>query len=53
MVGFWLKDRILGGVLLFDRTEHWGNGASGHEPNVCLQPSRPQRTYLIYQLADA
>ncbi|KAH6651682.1 hypothetical protein BKA67DRAFT_537542 [Truncatella angustata] len=53
MVGYWAEDRILGGVLLFDRTKDGGNGASGYEPNVYLQSSRPKRTYLIYQLTDA
>ncbi|KAH8198067.1 hypothetical protein TruAng_007739 [Truncatella angustata] len=54
MVGYWAEDRILGGVLLFDRTKDGGNGGvSGYEPNVYLQSSRPKRTYLIYQLTDA
>ncbi|KAI1867949.1 hypothetical protein JX265_004003 [Neoarthrinium moseri] len=52
MVGYWAEDRILGGVVLFDRTKDWSDGAGSNEPNVFFQSSRPRRTYLIYQLTD-
>ncbi|KAI1326143.1 hypothetical protein F5Y16DRAFT_375890 [Xylariaceae sp. FL0255] len=54
IAGYWAEDRILGGVMLFDRSRVWDDddGDDG-EPNVYFQSSRPRGTYLIYQLSDA
>lgn len=49
LVGYWAEDRVLGGVVLFDRSQDWNNE---DEPNVYFQSSRPKRTYLVYQLLD-
>ncbi|KAI0385590.1 hypothetical protein F5Y04DRAFT_246226 [Hypomontagnella monticulosa] len=49
LVGYWAEDRILGGVMLFERSQDWVNE---DEPDVYFQSSRSKRTYLVYQLLD-
>ncbi|KAK4464058.1 hypothetical protein QBC42DRAFT_172210 [Cladorrhinum samala] len=54
MVGYWAEDRILGGVVLFDRdAELDANGDIVREPpNVYLHPSRAKVTFRVTQLLD-
>ncbi|KAK8103117.1 hypothetical protein PG984_016263 [Apiospora sp. TS-2023a] len=52
MVGYWAEDRILGGVLLLDRSKEETGDDSVELPNVYFQSSRPARTHFIYQLTD-
>ncbi|KAH8662394.1 hypothetical protein BX600DRAFT_437790 [Xylariales sp. PMI_506] len=49
IVGYWAEDRILGGVVLFDRSQNW---APDNEPNVYFQCCRRKVTYCICQLLD-
>ncbi|KAM7204966.1 hypothetical protein V8F33_001207 [Rhypophila sp. PSN 637] len=54
MVGYWAEDRILGGVVLFDRRaelDDEGN-LTGEPPNIYLHPSRRKVTFRITQLLD-
>lgn len=54
MVGYWAEDRILGGVVLFDRRAELdadGN-LTGEPPNIYLHPSRENSTFRITQLLD-
>ncbi|KAK8068465.1 hypothetical protein PG996_007577 [Apiospora saccharicola] len=52
MVGYWAEDRILGGVLLLDRSKEETGDDAVELPNVYFQSSRPARTHFIYQLTD-
>lgn len=51
MVGYWAEDRILGGILLLDRSKE-ETGDAVELPNVYFESSRPARTHFIYQLTD-
>ncbi|KAK2602853.1 hypothetical protein N8I77_009358 [Diaporthe amygdali] len=48
MAGYWAESRILGGVVLFDRTAQ----ARGESDAVYLHPDRDEVTYRIYLLTD-
>jgi hypothetical protein len=54
MVGYWAEDRILGGVVVFDRrAELNGDGElTGEPPNIYLHPSRANTTFRVTQLLD-
>lgn len=49
VAGYWAEDRILGGVVLFDKSQTW---KSGNEPNMYFQCNRRRTTYRICQLLD-
>ncbi|KAK5993040.1 hypothetical protein PT974_06467 [Cladobotryum mycophilum] len=51
LVGYWAENRILGGVVLFDRK---GEGSRNRlePPNVYFHPSRERLTHRIVQLRD-
>ena len=51
VVGYWAENRILGGVVLFDRSEAWDDGASP-EPNIYLHSDRKGTTSSIWQALD-
>ncbi|KAK4215375.1 hypothetical protein QBC37DRAFT_281739 [Rhypophila decipiens] len=54
MVGYWAEDRILGGVVLFDRRAELDDeeNLTGEPTNIYLHPSRRKVTYRITQLLD-
>ncbi|KAK5656054.1 hypothetical protein OQA88_5193 [Cercophora sp. LCS_1] len=54
MVGYWAEDRILGGVVVFDRRVELGpdGNLTGEPPNVYLHPSRAELTFRVTQLLD-
>lgn len=49
VVGYWVEDRILGGIPLFD---HKPNLESAEPPNVYFHSSRDRVTERVYQLRD-
>ncbi|KAF7536451.1 hypothetical protein G7054_g4584 [Neopestalotiopsis clavispora] len=49
VVGYWAENRILGGVLLFDRSQNW---ELDNEPNAFVDCSRYDVTYRTCQLLD-
>lgn len=49
VVGYWAENRILGGVLLFDRSQKW---ELDNEPNAFMDCSRYNVTYRVCQLLD-
>jgi hypothetical protein len=51
MVGYWAEDRIIGGVLLFDRSQAWSDDENP-EPNAYIHPNRDKVTFRICQLLD-
>lgn len=54
MVGYWAEDRILGGVVVFDRrAELDADGKlTGEPPNIYLHPNRAKVTLRVTQLLD-
>ncbi|KAK4222242.1 hypothetical protein QBC38DRAFT_88015 [Podospora fimiseda] len=54
MVGYWVEDRIFGGVVVFDRrNEHDSEGrVNPNPPNVYLHPAREKVTWRLTQLID-
>ncbi|KAK0732296.1 hypothetical protein B0H67DRAFT_525917 [Lasiosphaeris hirsuta] len=54
MVGYWAEDRILGGVVIFDRRAELDadGGLTGEPPNIYLHPSRDNVTFRVTQLLD-
>lgn len=54
IVGYWAEDRILGGVVVFDRrAERNGDGNQARGlPNVYLHPGRRDVTWRVTQLRD-
>ncbi|KAK4450289.1 hypothetical protein QBC34DRAFT_297434 [Podospora aff. communis PSN243] len=54
MIGYWVEDRIFGGVVLFDRRaelDEDGN-LTGEPTNIYLQPARAKVTCRVTQLLD-
>ncbi|KAK3299594.1 uncharacterized protein B0H64DRAFT_455679 [Chaetomium fimeti] len=49
MVGYWAENRIMGGVVVFDRSQVWANGYMP-EPNVYLHSDRAGVTIRVWQL---
>ncbi|KAI1313266.1 hypothetical protein F5Y03DRAFT_406537 [Xylaria venustula] len=47
--GYWAENRVLGGVVSFDRSQSW---TTDNEPNVWFQCSRKRITYRVCQLLD-
>lgn len=52
MVGYWAENRILGGVLLFDRSKTW-HDETNPEPNAYIEAGRDKVTFRICQLLDS
>lgn len=53
MVGYWAEDRILGGVISFDRCDPNLTPISDDElPNACMLSARERITCRIWQLRD-
>ncbi len=53
IVGYWAENRVLGGVVIFDRSESWGDDDEGRpEPNVYLHSDRSGVTFRVWQLLD-
>ncbi|KAK0670277.1 hypothetical protein QBC41DRAFT_390009, partial [Cercophora samala] len=57
VVGYWAEDRILGGVVVFDRRAkecdgQGSNYSNSNPPNVYLSPSRAKVTIRVTQLRD-
>lgn len=48
IVGYWSENRVLGGVVVFDRKE----SAEAREANVYFHTAREKVTYRLYQLRD-
>ncbi len=48
VVGYWAEDRILGGVVLFDRSEVWDDDVNP-EPNVYIHSDRKGAMVGIWQ----
>ena len=51
VVGYWAENFILGGVVVFDRSEAWADD-SRPEPNVYLHPDRDEVTFRLCQALD-
>lgn len=49
IVGYWVEDRVLGGVPLFDHSQVWKDE---DEPNVYFQSCRRSTTFRVWQLLD-
>jgi hypothetical protein len=49
IVGYWAENRVLGGVVLFDRSESWN---SEPEANVYLHSHRWRVTFKVWQVLD-
>ncbi|KAI0968665.1 hypothetical protein F4678DRAFT_481866 [Xylaria arbuscula] len=49
VAGYWAENRVLGGVVSFDRSQSW---TADNEPNVWFQCSRWRITYRVCQLLD-
>lgn len=53
VVGYWAEDRIIGGVVLFDRFAEKAASASGSTPpNIWLHANREKLTFRPFQLCD-
>jgi len=56
VVGYWAEDRILGGVVLFDRSRTWRTRESERhllrEPNFFMQSGRCDVTRRLWQVKD-
>ncbi|KAK4666707.1 hypothetical protein QC763_302720 [Podospora pseudopauciseta] len=57
VVGYWAEDRILGGVVVFERRAeecdgHNSNYSNPHPPNIYLSPSRAKVTIRVTQLRN-
>ncbi|KAK4112795.1 hypothetical protein N656DRAFT_752873 [Canariomyces notabilis] len=55
VVGYWVEDRIFGGVVVFDRraeTDKDGNFLPQDPPNIYLHPCRSTVTMRVTQLLD-
>ncbi|KAK4171154.1 hypothetical protein QBC36DRAFT_340533 [Triangularia setosa] len=57
IVGYWTEDRILGGIVVFDRRAEESNGPNStyscpEPPNAYFHPNRSKVTYRIAQLRD-
>ena len=50
VVGYWAENKVLGGVVIFDRSDSWDDDKA--EPNVYLPSDRCQVTFRIWQLFD-
>ncbi|KAK4033024.1 hypothetical protein C8A01DRAFT_50313 [Parachaetomium inaequale] len=50
-VGYWAENIILGGVVLFDRSEAWDDERTP-EPNVYLHSDRDGVTFRVWQALD-
>jgi hypothetical protein len=50
IVGYWAENKVLGGVVIFDRSDSWDDDKS--EPNVYFHSDRSQVTFRIWQLLD-
>jgi hypothetical protein len=51
VVGYWAENRVLGGVVLLDRSEAWDDEHSP-EPNVYLHSDRKDVTFRVWQMLD-
>lgn len=51
MVGYWAENRILGGVVFFDRSAAWDDN-SAPERNVYLHSDHAGATFRIWQVLD-
>lgn len=52
VAGYWAENRVLGGVVLFDRKAEAREGSSGGTDAVYLHPERDEVTYRICLLTD-
>ncbi len=52
VVGYWAENTLLGGVVLFDRSEPCGSSSDDGEPNVYLHSDHAKVTFRIWQLRD-
>ena len=52
VVGYWAENRILGGVIVFDRSKAWAHDEPRPEPNVWLHSDRDGVTLRLCQLLD-
>ncbi len=52
VVGYWAENRILGGVIVFDRSKAWGHDEPQPEPNVWLHSDRDGVTLRLCQVLD-
>ncbi len=52
VVGYWAENRILGGVIVFDRSSAWGRNEPRPEPNVWIHSDRDGVTLRLCQLLD-
>ncbi len=50
-VGYWAENRILGGVILFDRPEAWDDDTNP-EPNVYIHSDRRRAMVAVLQARD-
>jgi hypothetical protein len=50
-VGYWAESRVLGGVVIFDRSEAWHDDGRP-EPNVYLHSDRKYSTFRVWQALD-
>lgn len=53
MAGYWAENRVLGGVVLFNRKAEAREGSSAGTDEVYLHPDRNEVTYRICLLTDA
>lgn len=51
MVGYWAEDRVLGGVVMFDRRQIWSD-KDMHEPNFYMHSHREMVTTRVWQTLD-
>lgn len=50
-VGYWAENRVLGGVVIFDRSEVWDD-EDRPEPNVYFHSDRDQVTFRVWQMLN-